>query len=46
MLSEIRQSEKEIPYDFTQMWNLRNKMKEQRGKKSERERVTNQEADS
>ena len=25
MLSEISQSEKEIPYDFTLIWNLRNK---------------------
>ena len=26
MLSEISQSEKEIPYDFTHMWNLMNKL--------------------
>ena len=26
MLSEIRQSERKIPYDFTHMWNLKNKL--------------------
>ena len=26
MLSEINHSEKDIPYDFTHMWNLMNKM--------------------
>ena len=30
--------ERQIPYDFTHMWNLRNKTKEQRG--AERERQT------
>ena len=34
--------EKQIPYDFTHMWNLRNKTNEQRGKKRE----INQEIDS
>ena len=33
MLNEISKSEKQIPSDFTHMWNLRNKAKEQRGKK-------------
>jgi len=36
--------ERQIPYDFTHMWNSRNKTIEQRGKKRERER--NQETDS
>ena len=35
MLSEIR--EKQIPYDFIQMWNLRNKTNELRGKERERQ---------
>ena len=30
MLSEISQSDKDIPYDFTHMWNLRNKTDEHR----------------
>ena len=30
ILSEISQSEKDIPYSFTHMWNLRNKTNEQR----------------
>ena len=34
--------ERVIPYDFTHMWNLRNKTNEQRG----REREANQEANS
>ena len=44
MLSEISQSEKQLPYDLTNMWNLRNKTEDHRGregkqngKKSERE---------
>ena len=32
MLSKISQSEKEIPYDFTHMWNLRNKADEHMGR--------------
>ena len=36
--------EGQMPYDFTHMWNLRNKTNEQRGK--EREGDTNQETDS
>ena len=31
MLSEVSQSVKEIPYDFTLMWNLRNKVDEHGG---------------
>ena len=30
--------ERQIPYDFTNMWNLRNKTNEQREKERERER--------
>ena len=29
MLSEISQSEKAIPYDFTYIWNLKNKINKQ-----------------
>ena len=36
--------ERQMLYDFTHMWNSRNKTNEQRGKKKEKE--TNQEADS
>ena len=36
-LSEASQTEKPIPYDFTHVWNLRNKTNEQRQKK---ERLT------
>ena len=32
MLSKISQSEKELSYDLTNMWNLRNKTKEHRGR--------------
>ena len=31
-LSEISQSERQIRYDFTHMWNLRNKTDERRGR--------------
>ena len=34
MLSEISQSEKEL-FDFTHMWNLRNKTEDHRGRKGE-----------
>jgi len=37
--------EKQTPYDFTHMWNLRNKTNEQR-EKNKRERETSQETDS
>ena len=37
MLREINQSERQIPFNFTQMWNLRNKTNEQKERK-ERER--------
>ena len=33
MLSEITQTERQIPYDFFQMWNLRNKTDEHGGKR-------------
>ena len=29
--------ERQIPYDFTHMWNLKDKTNEQRGKKRERQ---------
>ena len=32
-LSEISQSEIQIPYDFTHRWNLRNKTEENKGRK-------------
>ena len=35
MLSEISQSEKQMLYDFTHMWNLRNKTNKQRKKKKD-----------
>ena len=42
MLSKLRQSEKDKPYDFTHMWNLRNKRDEHmdggEGGKRERKR--------
>ena len=31
-------SQRQIPYDFIPMWNLRNKANKQRGKERERER--------
>ena len=34
MLSEIRVRERQIPYDFTYVWNLKNKTKEQTKQKS------------
>ena len=41
MLSEISQSEKQKPYDFTHMWNLRNRTNEQRGKKETNHKTLN-----
>ena len=39
MLSEVSQSDKEqIPYDFTHMWNLRNKTDEHMGRGGEEKR--------
>ena len=38
--------ERQIPYNFIYMWNLRNKINEQRGKERERERGANQVTDS
>jgi len=32
MLSKISESERQIPYDFTYMWNLGNKRNEHRGR--------------
>ena len=31
-LSEINQGKKQIPYDFTYMWNLKNKIKNKQNK--------------
>ena len=39
-MKEVR--ERQIPYDFTHIWNLRKKINEQRGGK---EKETNQETD-
>jgi len=36
MISEKSVRERQIPNDFTHMWNLRNKTKEQRKRESER----------
>ena len=38
MLSEINQR-RQIPYDFTPVWNLRNKTDEHRGRKTERQTI-------
>ena len=37
MLNEMSSREKQIPYDFTHMWNLRNKTNKQRKKERGRE---------
>ena len=42
IFSQISQSDRQIPYDFTHMWNLRNKINEQKEKKN-RERQTKKE---
>ena len=34
MLSEISQSEKELSYDLTDMWNVRNKAEDHRGREN------------
>ena len=39
MLCQV--SQRQIPFDFTRMWNLRNKTNEQRGKKRERSKPGN-----
>ena len=38
MVSEISQSEKQIPYDLTHVWKLRYKTDEHRGRKKKIER--------
>ena len=39
MLSKISQKKRQIPYDFTHMWNLRNKTDEHRGREIGRAHV-------